>query len=195
VSASAGKMLALQFGPLWPRDLLSTDKPTAWNAGLRYGVLVDRKVGVGVGVDFLWNRTVDEKPVENGPPGLYEVTRQEKSFMFPVSAFVYVDPLSMYRVHPAATFAVGYNSMVYTFDDEQELTTGQVRDEDPDGYYFGFYAKLGIDALVNLSENSALFTGVEYQWANTRSAKTEENTYRRRNMGGVGVRLGLRLAM
>jgi len=188
-------MLTLQFGPVWPRDLLQTEKPTAWNAAVRYGILVDQKIGAGVGVDFLWNRTVDEKAVDGGPPNLYAVTRQETSFMFPVSAFVFVDPLSAYRVHPAATFSVGYNSLVYQFDDEQELTSGEVRDNDPDGYYLGVYLKLGIDAMVNLSENSALFTGLEYQWANTRSAKTDGNLYHRRNMSGLGIRLGVRLAM
>jgi hypothetical protein len=193
-AASTENIVMLRFGPLWPRELLNTDKPTAWNVGLSYGVAPGRKVGVGVGIDFLWNRTVNEKPV-TGQPGLYEVTRSEQSYMFPLSLFFYLDPIEQYVVHPAATLNVGYNSMFYSFDDEQELDSGKVSDADPDGYYYGLYVKLALDALVNIGEAGAFFLGVDYQWANTRSAHHDGNTYRRRDMSGIGIRAGFRLLL
>jgi hypothetical protein len=192
VVAEGGSMLRLHIGPLWPRELLHSDKPTQWDLGLGYGIMVDKIIGVGVGMDFMWNRTANEVPVDS-EPGLVELTRRESSYLFPVYAFVTIDPMSRFVVHPALTFNLGYNSMVYNFDDEQELTTGKAPENDPDGYYFGWFIRLALDALVNLGENAALFVGVDYQWANTRSAKTEDNTYQRRNMGGVGVKGGLRV--
>ncbi|MBD3239681.1 MAG: hypothetical protein GF331_03785 [Chitinivibrionales bacterium] len=197
-STAAEKMMLLRFGALWPRKLLETDKPTAWDIGAQYGVLVDKKIGIGMGVDLLWNRTVDEKKVENPAnpaDSLYEITRRESSFMFPVYAFAYIDPFSRFIVHPAISFAAGYNSMIYNFDNEDELRGGEVMDHDPDGYYFGLYMKLAADALVNLGENSALLVGIDYQWANVRSAKTYENKYHRRDMGGIGLRAGVRVVL
>lgn len=198
-TAMADNMMLLRFGALWPRRLLETDKPTAWDIGAQYGVMVDNKIGIGAGIDLLWNRTVDEKKVvdETDPTlELYRITRQEKTYMFPVYVFAYVDPFSRLIVHPAISFAAGYNSMVYSFDDEDELTHGVVKDHDPDGYYFGLYMKLAADALVNLGDNSALFVGIDYQWANTRSAKKyEDGTYHRRDMGGIGLRAGVRVVL
>jgi hypothetical protein len=113
--------------------------------------------------------------------------------VFPVYGFVTIDPISRFVVHPALTFDLGYNSMVYNVDNEEELVTGVEPDRDPDGYYFGWFIRPALDAIVNLGENAGLFIGVDYQWANTRSAKTEGNTYRRRNMSGPGVKAGLRV--
>jgi len=192
IAADAGNMLRLHIGPLWPRVLLDSDKPTQWDLGLGYGFMFDKIVGIGVGVDFMWNRVVDEVPVA-GEPGVYEMTRRESSYLFPVYGIVIVDPISRFVVHPALTFNLGYNSMVYNCDDEQELTTGTAPDDDPDGYYFGWFIRPGLDAIVNLGESAGLFVGVDYQWASTRSAKTEDGKYRRRNMSGVGVKGGLRV--
>lgn len=192
IAADSGNMLRVHFGPLWPRELLHSDKPTQWDLGLAYGLMIDNKVGVGVGVDFMWNRTAEEVPVA-GHPDLVRLTRSESSYLFPVYAFVTVDPMSRLVVHPALTFNLGYNSMVYNSDDEQELSTGTVPEDDPDGYYFGWFIRPGLDAIVNLGENAGLFVGVDYQWADVRSAKTEGNTYQRRNMSGVGVKGGLRV--
>ncbi len=201
VAATAGaeNMMMLRFGALWPRKLLETDKPTAWDIGAQYGVMVDNKIAIGAGVDLLWNRTVDEKKVVDTADAnleLYRITRQEKTYMFPVYVFAYVDPFSRFIVHPAISFAAGYNSMVYRFDDEDELTQGKVKDHDPDGYYFGLYMKLAADALVNLGDNSALFAGVDYQWADVRSAKKyDDGSYHRRDMGGIGLRAGVRVVL
>jgi hypothetical protein len=190
---AAENLLGARFNFVWPRDLLHTDKPTAFDVGLNYGIAVDRIFDIGAGVDFLWNRTVDEVRVDTvAGADIYEVTRKRQSYMFPVYVFIGFDPISKYRVHPAGTFSIGDNSMVYSYDDQEELTSGKAADNDPDGYYFGLYMKLALDALVNIGENSALFAGVDYQWADTRSSKTEGNTYWRRDMGGVGVRLGIK---
>jgi hypothetical protein len=114
--------------------------------------------------------------------------------MFPLSLFFYLDPMEKFVVHPAATFNVGYNSMVYNFDDAQALDTGaRVSGADPNGYYYGLYVKLALDGLVNIGEAGAFFIGADYQWANTRSAHHSGDPYFRRDMSGVGVRAGFRL--
>jgi hypothetical protein len=187
----AGNMLQARFGAFWPKVLLQTDKPTAWDVGLQYGLLVDEKVGVGAGIDLFWNRTVAETEVATG---VYKVTFEEKTYMFPVYAYLYFDPLSRLIVHPAATFQVGYNSMIYKYDNADEVAAGDTVTYDPDGYYFGLYLKVAADAMVNLGESSAIFLGVDYQWAKPRSATDDETgTYRKRNMGGIGLRVGLKL--
>ena len=60
-TVNADNMLRMRFGALWPRKLLETEKPTAWDVGIEYGFIADEKIGVGAGIDLLWNRTVDEK--------------------------------------------------------------------------------------------------------------------------------------
>ena len=120
------------------------------------------------------------------------INEQEKSYMFPVYAFAYLDPLAYLGVHPATSFCVGYNSMVYNKDKKEDLdtTTQQLEPRDSDGYYYGLFIKAAVDAIFNIGQSSGLFLGVEYQWAKVRKKETA-NTYWIRNMGGVGIRGGL----
>ncbi len=198
VSATAQtKTVDLRFGPVWPRDLLDSEKATAWDAAVGYGVTVDRVVGFGIVADFMWNRNEKTETI-----GSIEVPYQDVgTYMFPVSGFIVLDPVPDLVVRPVLRFAVGYNSLIYNYDIDTSLSDEQSDQVDPDGYYYGLYLKPSLEAAYNFTEAAGVYAGLEYQWAKTTSAKeyTIEDDGETRtgnrvyNMSGLGLRMGLRL--
>lgn len=183
-SANAEKLLQLNIGPAWTSDLLQTDRPTAWNAGLVSGMIFDKKIGIGLEIDLLWNTYAKEE--KDSSTGAYRTTKQSKSFMFPIGGVLVADPFGDWIVHPAARFFVGYNSLIYGHKDS-------ISTPDTTRYYNGLILKGGIDACYNIGDLSAIFLGAEYQWADTRTLAKSNEPFFRRNMSGVSIRAGFRV--
>lgn len=186
--ASAENLVNLSIGPAWPRVLL--DEParkTAGSAHIEYGYVFDRKIGLGVGAGFSWNTRTDREQVQEN---VWRDTLRRSSYMFPVFGFFVADPLSYLLVHPSLKFQIGYNSLAYTSSSIQngELT----KDDVQSGYYYGFYARLALDANYDFGEIAGILAGVSYQWANTRSASENAGLYSERNMSALGLHAGVR---
>lgn len=176
---------SFSIGPSWPRALLSSDRPTSWNAEAMYGIMVDRTVAFGITSNFLWNTQSKEKNSNNQ----YQVITSHEYYMYPVSGFILFDPFYKRVIHPAFRLELGYNSLRYFGKDT--TTTPAPR---ADGYYFGLYTKLAVDANYDIGKHSAFFTGCSYQWANTRTAE-HNNSFSRLDMSSFGVQIGFRFLL
>ena len=173
------KMFYLKIGPTWPSRTSSS-----WDAEFMYGYFVDKKVGFGVSADFLWNTFTQKRDMGNG----YDSTvKEESSYMFPIMGFIVFDPLPYQMIHPVLKFEIGYNSMQYNSN-----PAGQT--EHP-GYYNGLIVKLGADGLYNLGEQAAVFLGLEYQWADTKTKKDSNGYLSHRDMSGAGIHIGFRFLL
>ena len=158
-----------------------------------YGTFVDRKVGFGVAVDFLWNtNTVVKDSVISGV-GRKWAAREEGTYMFPVMGFLVFDPIPNAMVHPLLRFEIGYNSLIYYLKTREADPT--VSPKSDNGYYNGLIVKLGIDGLYNLGEQTAIFAGLEYQWANTTTNKNAAGFFSQIDMSGIGIRMGFRFLL
>jgi hypothetical protein len=164
---------------MWPTAIT-----TSWDGELMYGALVDQKVGFGVAVDFLWNSNSLDSV---GVLGTHKTIRNESSYMFPIMGFIAFDPLPRAMVHPMFTMKIGYNSMVYSRSPDSSIPAA--------GYYYGLIIKLGVDGLYNIGERSAVFAGLEYQWADTRNVADGLGRFYRRDMSGIGLRMGFRFLL
>jgi hypothetical protein len=152
---------------------------------------VDRKVGFGLAVDFLWN--VQSKIERDSTSTHYKTISNQQTYMIPVMGFIFIDPVPDLIVHPVARFQIGYNSMLYTAKMDSTLAQNSPQTLSP--YFYGLILKASIDALYNLGKNSALFLGLEYQWANTSTANTQNGLFDQRDMSGVGLRAGFRVTL
>lgn len=190
--ASAEQQFVLKIGPVWPVALWKSEKATAWDASVLGGLAIDRKVSFGGGVDFLWNVVSDEEHVSGN---VYRRETTEKTFMIPLSGYVTVDPVPDLIVHPCVTAQVGVNMMYFSHAEDSIAQSGSASSlVDENGWYFGFYWKIAADAVYDLSEKSGVFAGFDYQWSQPK--KIDINTsdlYTKRNMGGIGIRMGLRV--
>ena len=63
------------------------------------------------------------------------------------------------------------------------------------GYYYGLIVKFGVDGLYNLGEQTAIFAGLEYQWADTKTNSDNKGLFSRRDMSGIGIRMGFRFLL
>jgi hypothetical protein len=191
----AENMLSLSIGTTWPQALLSTGICSG-DAALQFGWIIDRKVGFGFAGDFLWNtRSTDFQDTS----GKFHTLHADKSFMFPVMAFVMIDPVPKLIVHPSAQFQIGYNSM---FSVTRGYDTAGTGGTDPanrtetshSDYYYGLIMKAIIDASYDLGENSSVFLGVMFQWAGTKTFKDDSGLFKKRDMSGIGLHGGFRVA-
>jgi hypothetical protein len=187
-SAAAENLLSLKFGPAWPQALLSTGS-ASWDAGLEYGIIVDKKVGFGIATDFLWN--VDSKEAKDSSGQHYTTISEKKTFMFPLMGFFQLDPAPDLIVHPIVRFQVGYNSMIYKY--KQQLAGTESKPLSP--YFYGLIIKGGIDGVYNLGEHSGMFLGLEYQWADMKTASNTGGLFDKRDMSAVGIHIGFRVIM
>jgi len=182
-------LLVLKVGPSWPRQLQWSKLPTAGNASVLGGWIIDRKLSFGGGVDFLWNvnREVNRIP---GKSNVYRIEQSQKSFMFPVSGFLAIDPVPALRVHPCASVQVGLNNLYYS--NSADSAADDIYRES--GFYMGFFCKIAADAIYDLGEKSGLFAGLEYEWANTdRLGVKSSDIQIPRDMSGFGLRAGFRV--
>jgi hypothetical protein len=193
--------VSLKIGPTWPQEIISSDNPTCWDGELMYGTFVDRKVGFGVAADFLWN--TKSQVLHDTSTGLLFTTKSDESYMIPVMGFLVFDPLPNAMIHPMLRFEIGYNSLIYnSTNDSIAFLSSPSRDsiinlpqKSKSGYYYGLIVKLGVDGLYNLGEQTAIFAGLEYQWAKTRTNANSAGLFSRRDMSGIGIRMGFRFLM
>ncbi|MBN1128838.1 MAG: hypothetical protein JXA71_07620 [Chitinispirillaceae bacterium] len=188
-TATAAKMVSGKIGMTWPRALLSTGVPTG-DAEVNYGLIIDKKVALGITGNFLWNVQSEDERVDSGGVGRYKTISAQKSLMFPIMGFFQLDPVPYLIVHPVARFQIGYNSMIYYYT---EADSGGANAKPLSPYFYGLIMKAGIDALYDLGENSSLFLGMEYRWAQTKTATT--GLFDKRNMGGIGLCAGFRVIL
>ena len=191
-TVSAEQHLILKIGPVWPVALFKSEKTTSWDASILGGVAIDRKVAIGGGIDFLWNVNSD---VEKVSGNIYRRETTEKTFMIPVSGYVSIDPVPDLIVHPCITGQIGVN-MMYFAHAEDSISVGEDISSvvDENGWYFGLYWKIAADAVYDLSEKSGVFAGIDFQWSQPEKIDVNKSDlFTRRNMNGIGIRLGLRV--
>lgn len=194
VCAPARAALSLSIGMMWPQELLNTGIPSG-DAGLLFGPSFDKKFMFGFAGDFLWNVRIHETQ-DTSNPGLYKVTSDQKTFMFPLMGFFLIDPVPNFVIHPSVFFSIGYNSMIYNVKNDSSYNTGSTRQSTPvSPYFYGLIIKTGAFANYSLGETSALFIGVEYQWADTKTGDTKNGLFNKRDMSGVGLKAGFRVQM
>jgi hypothetical protein len=180
-------LFEFKLGPSWPEGRLKMASPV-FDIGLAYGLIVDRKVGFGLATDFLWSTKTSEVPSN----GLYKITSDEQFYMFPIMGFFLLDPMPDMVIHPVAHFNIGYNSMIYSVKMDSTSSAGNRPTSSVSPYYYGLIVKTGIDGLYNIGERSALFLGLEYQWAGTATKSNSENLFDKRDMSGLCLRFGFR---
>jgi hypothetical protein len=183
----AENMFSVKIGTTWPQALLSTGICSG-DAALEYGIIIDKKIAFGLTGDFLWNTR--SKDVKDTTPGLWRVQSADKTFMFPILGFFMLDPVPGLIVHPSAQFQIGYNSMISVtsgLDQNNKVSTHS-------DYYYGLIIKAIVDACYNIGERSTLFLGLEYQWADTKTNSNTNGLFNKRDMSGIGLRAGFRVA-
>jgi len=205
-------LIILKMGPSLIIDSKSEDdnEPLdGWHghAELGYGVLFDRIIGIGAEADFAWrSETQDTTRLINDPvSGQERVTvknSDDKRFMFPLSLFLLIDPISQFRVHQVLKGTFGFNMMVissslYRLDTSTSDPADVVKDRsDKSGFYYGLTASAAADAVFDLGEQASIFAGMEYRWANGRKRLEDtHNQYFEQNLNGLVFRAGLRFML
>ncbi|HMA64455.1 MAG: hypothetical protein ACM31E_01190 [Fibrobacterota bacterium] len=189
----AEKQFSAKIGPAWPSSLWETEKPTAWDAALQTGVVFDKRVGIGGSLDFLWNNDAKETAQGNG---IYQVSVTQRTFMFPICGYLSISPLPQLILSPSISGYVGLNTMYFSYEGNsiKKTATDSSFRVDGNGWYMGLIWKIAADAVLRIGDNSALFAGLEYQWSKPRKlGDSEGNLYLRRNMSGLGVRMGVKV--
>ncbi|MBN1307550.1 MAG: hypothetical protein JXA18_06515 [Chitinispirillaceae bacterium] len=185
------RVLTLKIGPTWPRALQWSEKPTAWDASVHSGIIVDRIIAIGGGVDFLWNVNEKTKPVRGN---VYEREMIDRTFMFPVSGCLALTPIPDYKFHPCASVQAGLNTMYFSHEEKKKEQADPLPDFDENGWYMGFYLKIAADAIFNIGEQSGLFAGAEYQWSRPKKLNDKDtDLFTKREMRGFGLRMGFRV--
>jgi hypothetical protein len=191
VVSPAANLVTLQFGPCWPQVLLKDNpagKKTAGDATASYGIIVDKRVAVGICGNFIWNRYANEVR-DSSNPAHYDISKERKSFMFPISAILSFDPAPQLIIHPSISGQIGYNSLIF-FSRDDTANAGSTTIDN--GYYFGVFGRLLLDANYNLADNTQLCLGASYQWANT---KNRLEGYAKRDMSAFGIHAGLKFIL
>ena len=189
-SSAADRFIQLKIGPTWPKELQWSGKPTAGDGSIHMGLVVDKKIAFGGGVDFLWN--VDKNPVHLGG-NTYENGDVQKIFMVPVSGYLALSPIPQFRFHPCLSTQIGLNTMYYYSKSTEEESTG-VEQYDENGWYMGFYWKIAGDVMFNLGNTSILFAGMEYQISRPDKLNVEsDDIFTELDMNGFGFRFGVRI--
>jgi hypothetical protein len=175
------------FGPAWPTKV----NGTAWEANLLSGITIDRMVFLGGGIDFLWKTQSSDSSYVSSATSSDQiiVTGKQSSFMFPLYGTLGLDPLPDLIVHPMAMLSVGINPLRYN---KQELdpATQTLKDADKgNGFYFGPYVKLNVDALYSFTPHATVLLGFAYAWT-TPSQSGSGSVQFKRTMSGAGLRLG-----
>jgi hypothetical protein len=190
---AAERLFLLKIGPTWPQKLRFKEEPTAWDASVQTGIIVDRKIAFGGGVDFLWDNYNKPTPVQDDN---YRIDKSRKAFMFPVSGYIALTPIPDFKFHPCGSVQIGLNTAYYS-EKKDSTSISEKKDStliDENGWYMGFYLKVAADAIFNLGEQAGLFAGIEYQWANMKKLNTQrDDIFRKLDMSGVGIRMGFRV--
>lgn len=186
-AAGAEGSFSGKIGFCWPQSLMASSPSNV--AELAYGFTVDKKVSYGIAADFLWNVNSNEVKTLSG--GHYQIVSEQQAYMFPVMFFFQVDPIPDLIVHPVAHFDIGYNSMIFSYSGTD--TNNIIHPLHP--YFNGMIVKIGMDGLYDMGKNSAVYLGLEYQWANTSTASTSNFIFDQKNMSGLSLSIGFRVQM
>ena len=177
------------IGPVWPKDLNGSDKPVAWNMTVEYGRVFDDIIGVGGDFDFAWNYVVTLKKIEGDTLDKYSHDYEKKVFFFPISAFLFVDPVPNTVVHPVIRGQIGFN-MAYKHEKGFDSDEKEHEWED-NGFYYGILGKASIDGVYDLGAHAAVYAGFEYQWGIWRRKVPEtKNKWWKPKYHGPGIRMG-----
>jgi hypothetical protein len=187
------------IGPTWPKGLRETERPTAWNASVEYAKLFDNIIGIGLDVDFSWNNVIDDTTYQDtGISGniIFKTLKHKDNrlFMFPLSAFLMIDPIPKYKVHPVIKGQIGFNMMAkgQTMFDSSGREITIPKDQDEGGFYIGLLGKVSADAVFDIGEHAALFAGFELQWGTLKKrVEGTNNVYFEYNVLGPGIRMGM----
>lgn len=190
-TAKSDKTVELTMGLSFPRDLLDRQNSAAGDGTFKIGAIMDNIVGIGASLDFSWNVLVKERDSLNH----YITTFQERSYMFPVSMYLSIDPLYFWIVHPVLTVTAGFNQMIYYHDPVDSLSTSFSSSDydNMNGYYFGPFIKLGLSGLYDLGEHVSITLGTSYQWREFHRNVHENRDFTlRKSMSGMGLYAGFR---
>jgi hypothetical protein len=190
-SARADKLTILKIGPVWPIEMMQTERKTAGDATLIFGGIIDRKVAIGAGLDFLWNTNSEKESEENG----YRLKMVERTFMFPLSGYIAITPIPDYMFHPCVSAQVGLNTLYYYQQADTVRNENVDKGVDKNGLYMGLYVKVAADAIYNIGDHSGIFIGIDYQWSQPKKLNVEPGDLfpKDRRMNGLGLRVGFRL--
>ena len=180
IATQAQNIINFNMGPVWPKAFQENDSKTAWSGAFEYGWVFDKRIVIGGKIDFLWE--IARTYQDGSSTG---IAAKSKLFMIPISFFLHFDPIPQYALHPVARVQIGYNSMAISHDG---INGGSANDpiQFSRGYYYGFIAKLGADAVIDVGKQAAFFTGFEYTIAPKTTNGTETV-----NMNAPGIRMGL----
>ncbi len=186
---SKEKVLSVGIGPSWPTALWGEDRPTAWNASLSTGITLDRKVSLGASADFLWNQVIEEDVLSQGTS---IAQRQQRTFMFPLSAYLSLSPAPDLTVSPIIYTSVGLNTMYYSHEDKSDGDDGD-GGINVNGFYMGVIWKVGTEAVMSLSENVSFSARLFYTISKLNKIEKSQgdSKLRRRNMSGFSLMGGL----
>lgn len=191
VAPKAGLALPLAMRGLEPHERLT------WDIGVEWGGLSDAGIGFGGSFDVVWQRSFQPTRFDTlvstsgGMIEAFDIDREIKRTMFPLSAFVYVDPMYRFVVHPAAEAGFGPAMLIY-INREFDETTGETELTEHSGVYWGWVAKAGFDAHLSLGGDVSVFGGFEYQWSRLTKRKWGTLTRYRMDMSGPAFRVGIR---
>ena len=197
-TTSAEKQFQMKIGPIWPSALWDTEKPTAWDASMQTGSVFDDRVTIGGAIDFLWYKDVKELKTystnsQNSTISQVEVL--QRTLMFPVTAFLSISPTPDLFVQPCFSGYVGLNTMYLSYKGDTIKIEPSSYKLKGSGWYMGLIWKIAGDAVIRLGNNSSLICGIEYQWTKPRKlGDNNGNLYIRRDMSGVGIRLGVKVS-
>lgn len=198
-SVFSQNILNVGIGPCWLRNLKIEEKPTMWTASIEYGKMFDNVIGFGVDIDFTWMVYSEFRDIDSTVDGEAQTfsrkSLDKKRFMYPISIFLQIDPLSRFRLHPVVKAQIGLN-MMSRYDKMYNATTGQDMEkfELKNGFYIGLIGKGSIDAVLDVGNHAAFFVGFEFIGGKMRSKlKGSENDYNRISFLGPGIRMGISL--
>lgn len=189
LSADAQRIVNVAFGPIWPRDLQGGAPSVQWNASLEVGQVFDKIVGAGLSAEFGWNRKLNSSTLFDSSAGLSvtDVSADRSSYYFPVSGFIFFDPIPKYRLHPVIRGSLGCNMMAHrnrTFNPDADIAGH--------GFYIGLIGRAGTDLLYDLGEHASVFGGFQYQWGTLHHrVENSNNRYYNLKQYGPGIRAGM----
>lgn len=198
IISHAQTIINVGIGPSWPSEIKGSEKKIAWNGTIEYGKIFDNIIGIGVDVDFSW--WINDEYVKstvldtltNETSVVSKKVSDDKYFMFPISAVLFVDPIPKFKVHPVIRAQIGLNMM--TRDREELVGDDMVESDVSDGFYIGVIGKGGADAVVDLGEHAAVYAGFEYQWGKLRHKITDgprKDDYTYFKFNAPMIRMGL----
>lgn len=158
----AENAISIAIAPTWPSKntfIKNADKKAMWDTEISWGISFDDRITIGAQADFMWHIEKFTEAQANDEPDV--IKSKTKNIAFPISGFIALSPIPQYKLHPVIKVQAGYNSVVVKHTDYDNADQAEV--DKHDGYYNGFLARFGADAVYDLGKQSSIFTGFHYQ--------------------------------